>query len=166
MFFCQSTVSWSSIIKPTTSDLACKEKFYRIRAEKALMVLTFLLVNRVNQVWTFISIRLLIWFDWKSSIWSNDFQNIIVPTTQLATFFLTLVLLRSLKQKENLKKNWRTLICFSPINFTFKITFLISCCLNKIYGKFGVLAIGTNFYITVRKLMIMIGKTQLIYLAS
>ena len=34
------------------------------RAEKVL-VLTFLLVNQVNQVSTFISIRLIIWFDWK-----------------------------------------------------------------------------------------------------
>ena len=103
------------------------------------------------------------------TIWASDFQNITVPITQQATFFLTLVLLRSLKQKENLKWNWYTLICFSPTDFPLKITFLFYVAWTRFMGKPGVpvarrCTTGTNFYITVRKLLI--GKTQLIYLAN
>ena len=71
------------------------------------------------------------------TIWPSDFQNSAVPS-QLASyilFYLTLVLLRGLNQKENLKWNCYTFICFSSINFTFKNTFLFYVALNKIYGK-------------------------------
>ena len=61
------------------------------------------------------------------TIWPGDFKNLAsYYRLAIATynFFLNLVLLRSLKQKENLKWNCYTLICFSPIDFTFKNTFL------------------------------------------
>ena len=62
------------------------------------------------------------------SVWlkTSPSGHVISKTKQniaSAIFFLTLGLLRNLKQEENLKWNCYTLICCSSINFTFKNTF-------------------------------------------
>ena len=96
------------------SWVSLKEKFYR--SKEKLWYSTFCWSCLVNQYWTFSFIGLMTWFDWKLH---RDFQN----SSQLSTFFLTLVLLRSLKQKEILKWNCFSFICCLPINFTLKNTF-------------------------------------------